>query len=272
MQNVSDSRIEFRFLKKLMEIKQMDSGLLNQKKEAEAKRCLAEIRLKDLQRKSSALKESFSKFDSFLKDNDEKKTRAVKKAAQESLICVEKTQELSMLKTKHESLKSCLEAQEKILKSGTMYQQYLDKVVEQNGFLEIREVLQRYEALDSAAQELRARIQDADSKCETKRGELQVLKDEITTKTLFYGNQIADLKVRLDLMRVKSSMWQNNLDESMMQVTQKNLELGQLQMATNNLHELVQKQLHGKSEVSDTTVKLDKIQHFILDLSEITSK
>ena len=88
------------------------------------------------------------KFDKFLKENDSKRARALKKASDERDATRGKDKEIEKLSEEIKVLSTYKDKTQSKLEKYAKYQRYLDKVLEvADEFQEIREITQRYDTL-----------------------------------------------------------------------------------------------------------------------------
>ena len=69
---------------------EVEHALIAQKEEFQMRMESLQQRTEELDRKEQQLKESLLKFDKFLKENDAKRARAIKKSAEEQELCKKK--------------------------------------------------------------------------------------------------------------------------------------------------------------------------------------
>ncbi|KNE61324.1 hypothetical protein AMAG_07061 [Allomyces macrogynus ATCC 38327] len=260
-----------RLLEKRREIADLEAGLTREKEDFRLRMTMLTQRREELNRKERMLGESLSKFEKFLKDNDAKRNRAVKKAHEERKLRDAKEQEIAKLKELAEKLSKVRVRQERAVRQGQHYQRYLESILEvSDGFAEIRDLLSRHDTLTATNAELSERARAAQDRTEVERLAFQVRTEESNTRILNMNNAIAALKVRYEELEAKSSQWQAAIESSMRNATQKSLELGQIRMASHNLFNLVKLHLNNRvTSTADTLAQLDKIQQFILDLTAI---
>ncbi|ELT94687.1 hypothetical protein CAPTEDRAFT_187728 [Capitella teleta] len=130
-------------------------------------------RREELERKEFQLKESLLKFDKFLKENDSKKARAIKKATDEKDLQKSKDKEIDRLRedTSH-LVKNRAKIQAK-LEKHIMFHKYLEKVLEgAEEFHEIREIIARYDTLTATHDDLMESEIGNQEKVEKQRGDL----------------------------------------------------------------------------------------------------
>eukprot|EP00116_Pleurobrachia_bachei_P014210 sb/3474472/ len=93
-----------RLLEKRREMTEVEQALNAQKEEFQMKMESIQQRREELERKEFTLKESLLKFDKFLKDNDAKKNRAVKKANTERDSKLQRMREIEALSVESSKL------------------------------------------------------------------------------------------------------------------------------------------------------------------------
>eukprot|EP00118_Oscarella_pearsei_P003882 m.16123 g.16123 ORF g.16123 m.16123 type:complete len:194 (+) comp26749_c0_seq4:49-630(+) len=119
-----------RLLEKRREMSEVEQALNAQKEEFQMKMESLQHRRGELERKEYQLKGSLLKFDKFLKENDSKRSRALKKATAEQEQTRAKTKEIELLKNKTDQLALQLGKQKKKLQKLSVYHRYLDRLIE----------------------------------------------------------------------------------------------------------------------------------------------
>merc|ERR1711976_353705 len=265
-----------RLLEKRREMAEVEQALAAQKEEFQMKMESLQQRREELERKEFQLKESLLKFDKFLKENDSKRARAIKKATDERDLKKTKDKEIDRLReeTSH-YLKSRGRIQNK-LEKHTIFHKYLEKVLETaEEFHEIREVIARYDTLTATHEDLMERDQINQEKMEKERSDLMKYTEEKNNDILSYNNQLAGLQTRLDKAQSQAVKWESKWTHIKNTAAKKTLLLGRIKMATHNLFQLVnrhQKTRRDEVEVEDTTEQLIRIQQYIQDLNQITAE
>lgn len=87
-----------KLLEKRRDMQEVEQGLSYQKQEFQLKMESVKNRRQELKRKENQLKESLVKFDKFLRENEAKMTRALKKAQEERRVRETKEQEIVKLR------------------------------------------------------------------------------------------------------------------------------------------------------------------------------
>ncbi|KAI9095857.1 hypothetical protein DFS34DRAFT_581995 [Phlyctochytrium arcticum] len=253
---------------------EVENGLNQQKEEFAMKIESLAQRREELARKETQLKESLMKFDKFLKENDAKRTRAIKKALDERKTREQKEVDIYNLRDTINHLSGKKDRQLQSVDTNLSYQRFLEAVLENvEEFGEVKDIIGRFDTLAATNAELLERAREASDRTEHDRMSFIHSTEEKNNTILNYNNDVAKLQTRLEELQSRSAKWQSECDQTMNNATQKSLLLGQIKMATNNLFNLVKSHLNNRlNTTSDTLVQLDKIQQFILDLSQITAE
>ncbi|KAJ3221289.1 Cilia- and flagella-associated protein 73 [Clydaea vesicula] len=262
-----------RLLEKRREMLEVENGLKQQKEEFALKMESLAQRREELARKETQLKDSLTKFDKFLKENDAKRTRALKKSLEERKLREQKEGEVNNLRENFTNLTQKKEHQLQIVDTNLSYQRYLESVIETVGeYGEVKDLIARYDTLAATNSELVERARNAQEKTERDRLNFIQSSEEKNNTILNCNNIIAKLQTKLEESQLKSGKWQSEWDHTLENATHKTLLLGQIKMATNNLFTLVKSHLNNRlNNTNDTLSQLDKIQQFICDLNQITS-
>ena len=89
-QEEADITSATRLLEERREMVEVEHALIAQKEEFQMRMESLQQRTEELDRKEQQLKDSLLKFDKFLKENDAKRARAIKKSAEEQELCKKK--------------------------------------------------------------------------------------------------------------------------------------------------------------------------------------
>ena len=131
-----------RLLEKRRETAEVEHALSAQKEEFSMKMEGLAQRRQELERKEQTLKQSLQKFDRFLKENDNKKLRALKKAKEERVLIGKKEQQIEELKSECKELEIERDQFRKKLEKYTIYQEYLERVLEfSDEFKDLHEII-----------------------------------------------------------------------------------------------------------------------------------
>ncbi|KAJ8042691.1 Coiled-coil domain-containing protein 42-like [Holothuria leucospilota] len=263
-----------RLLEKRREMSEVEQALAAQKEEFQMKTESLQQRREELERKEFQLKESLQKFDKFLKENDSKRARAVKKAHDETDLRKTKDKEISRLESDIRELETKKSKLMKRLDKHRIYHRYLEKTLEvAEEFQEIREIIARYETLVATHQDLVDKANRTQDAVDSEKSRLVKFTEDKNNEILNFNNQLAMLQTRLDKAQSEAVKWESVWTHIKNTAAKKTLLLGRIKMASHNLFQLVNRHLKQSSSATDNTVEqLTKIQMFIMDLTQITTE
>jgi len=293
-----------RLLEKRRETAEVEHALSAQKEEFSMKMEGLAQRRQELERKEQQLKQSLQKFDRFLKENDSKKSRALKKAMDERTMIKQKEQMIEQLKVECTGLESERDRFKQRLEKYTIYQSYLERVLElSDEFSELREIMARYDTLIATHNDLMKREQENQKTMEKEKLKFHKFMEDKNTEILHCNNQLAQLQTRLDKAQSDSVHWESKWTHIQNTAAKKTLLLGRIKIATHNLYQLVARHAKHNQDVENeeaeeeikkadkskddkqprkasanlaaagsteqTAMQLDRIQNFIQDLTQI---
>jgi len=262
-----------RLLEKRREMAEVEQALAAQKEEFQMKMESLQQRREELERKEYQLKESLLKFDKFLKENDSKKARALKKASDEKDASRGKDREIEKLKEEMNALVVYRDKTQGKLEKYAKFQKYLDKVLEvADEFQEIREITARYDTLMATHNELLANENRNQDEIEQEKARLNRFIEDKNNEVLNYNNLLAQLQTELEKTQSNAVKWESTWTHIQNTAAKKTLLLGRIKMATHNLFMLVHKHVKQTVPVDSTAEQLQKIQMFIQDLTQITNE
>ncbi|XP_021094007.1 coiled-coil domain-containing protein 42 isoform X2 [Heterocephalus glaber] len=204
-------------------------------------------------------------------ENDQKRIRALKKANKERELKRHHLRELTKAKQDMAALQLEHQQLSNKLQDYSIFNQYLEKVVENSEFEEIHEVIGRYKTLVSMHHDLMQSTREGQEKIERAKTRLARYMEEKDNEILQHNNELARLQMRFDRARSDVIVWESRWAHIQNTAAKKTLLLGTIKMATLNLFQVVSKQLKEATQVSleDTHKQLDMIQQFIQNLSDI---
>lgn len=262
-----------RLLEKRREMAEVEQALAAQKEEFQMKMESLQQRREELERKEYQLKDSLLKFDKFLKENDSKRARAVKKANDERELKKQKDKEIERVRDETDTHSNQKDKLHTKLERYTIFHQYMDKVLEAGEeFHEIRDIIARWDTLKATHQDLLERDQKNQDRVEKQRQDLMKYMEEKENQVLNYNNQLSGLQTRLDAAQSDAVKWESSWNHIKNTAAKKTLLLGRIKMATHNLYQLVKSHQNQVDDVEETTDQLSQIQIFVQDLSQITSE
>ncbi|XP_075424956.1 cilia- and flagella-associated protein 73 [Ascaphus truei] len=261
-----------RLLEKRREMVEVEQALSTQKEEFQMKTESLQQRRTELEHKEDKLKDSLFKFDKFLKENDAKRKRALRKVGEERQLAAQKEQETLRLQAENARLQLRKEALLHRQERNSVYHRYLQRVLGRTDeFQEVQEMIDRFNTLMATQDKLLQRDLENQEMAETEKARLQRYQEEGRSQILEQNNQLAELQGELERARAAVLQWESQWVQIQNTAAENTLRLGRIRMATLNLFQTITKQMRIKSEVpvEDTEAQLEKIQICLEDLSNI---
>ncbi|MEW5313954.1 MAG: hypothetical protein WDW38_005484 [Sanguina aurantia] len=236
------------------------------RKEEVFKRREEQLKLKDLE-----LQESLIRFSKFLQENDSKRARAEKKAADEIRARLQKEAEIEQLSEQLEELRTEKERVHEVLEKSMRYQHYLESVLEvADEYQEVSDLLLRHATLQATNSDLREHQRRCGELSERVRAELQVYAKQKTDEILNLNNSIARMKKELEGYEGEALLQESKKDSSLQVASQKTLEYGQVVLSTDNIFNRSRSRSKiGYPAESNPLQQLDVVGNFVSDLGAI---
>mmetsp|Transcript_5872 Transcript_5872/g.10173 ORF Transcript_5872/g.10173 Transcript_5872/m.10173 type:complete len:317 (+) Transcript_5872:175-1125(+) len=227
-----------RLLEKRRQMFEIQESLEQQKQEFFRKEEVFKRREEVLKKKDLELQESLIRFSKFLQENDSKRTRAEKKAADEIKLRHQKEAEIEILSENHAELKQTKKTTSEIVEQNMSYQQFLETALDfadESNLHEIGDLLKRYETLNDAYLIQKDRKTFSEEEQEKTRAELQTYSKVKTDEILNLNNEISRLKKILEQYERSAVIYQQEKDQALQNASRQVLEHGQVCMASVNL-------------------------------------
>ncbi|XP_066222550.1 coiled-coil domain-containing protein 42 isoform X1 [Saccopteryx leptura] len=258
-------------LEKKKEAKIMHHAMLQKKETFQRRMEALNLRWEELGIKEAQLKSHIQKFEQFIQENDQKRIRALKKANKERELRRQRVREVARAKQEIAALRLRHQQLSAKVQDYSVFNKFLERVVETSEFEEIHEVMARYKTLVSMHYDLMQSAQEGQEKIERAKAKLARYMEEKDDEILQHNNELARLQMRFDRARSDVIIWESRWAHIQNTAAKKTLLLGTVKMATLNLFQIVSKQLKETTSVSleDTHKQLDMIQQYIQDLSDI---
>ena len=225
-----------RLLEKRRLMFEVQEALEAQKEEFNRKEEMFKRREERLKKKDLELQESLIRFSKFLQDNDAKRTRAEKKAADEIKTRHVKEAEVTRLNETLSELRRRKVTEGPIVRKMLRTQQYLETVLETaDEYHEINDLLLRFETLKATNADLRAHAAATEDSQENTRVQLQAYVKARTDEQLQQNNTVSGTKKALEERERETGIKQTGFDASDQAASKKTLQVGQVRAATENL-------------------------------------
>jgi len=213
---------------------------LDAQKEDYARREDAFRRREDgLRKKDLELQESLIKFNKFLQENESKRNRAIKRAADEKKQRELKEVEIDALRLKLAACGAEATQLADTVGRNMKYTQYLQAVQEEveEDYQELGDLINRFVTLKDANGYLMAQQEQHEEQTDATRIEFATYAKTRTDEIFNGNNEVASLQQDLeDRVRVKQRL-QNSVDDAIRATSHKTLVLGQVLLAVENLRQ-----------------------------------
>ncbi len=211
--------------------------LLRQKQlEYKERMRLCDDREATLTARQEQTRESVTKFAKFMKENDAKRARALKRAADEARLRVEKDAEVEQTLLELEATQLKFQKMQGALDSWLKFQRFLEKVVDSSDdFSEIDNVLGWHETLSGTNRDLQLGVTERLEGIESTRAALADTMKTLQNDILVKSSHLASLREQLERERQSSMVREMSqlLKES--DLKDKIRVLGEASMSINNL-------------------------------------
>ncbi|CAH1163970.1 unnamed protein product [Phaedon cochleariae] len=160
---------------------------------------------KDLDKKEESLRENFCHFDTFVRENAEKRERASKKIKEDKLLAMQRQEEINDCQAKYIEIKQAKFEMDMKIKEYRIYDEFLDKVIETSDeFTSNQDMINRYLSLLNAKNYLAKLQEDNLRALETARSDMMKLIEEKNFIIMGLNNQIANLQSRYENANIKA--------------------------------------------------------------------
>ena len=228
-----------RLLEKRRQMFEVQEALDAQKEDFARREDAFRRREDGLRKKDLELQESLIKFNKFLQENESKRNRAIKRAADEKKQRELKEVEIDALRLKLAACGAEATQLAETVARNMKYTAYLSAVQEEveEDYQELGDLLNRFATLQGANSYLMRQQAAHEEQTDATRAEYGAYTKTRTDEIFNGNNEVASLQQELeDRARVKRGL-QHEVDESVRQTSHKTLVLGQVLLAVENLRQ-----------------------------------
>ncbi|NXI90616.1 CCD42 protein, partial [Psophia crepitans] len=192
-------------------------------------------RWRDVHAKEAQLKVHMEKSGRILKEHDQMRIQALKKASKEREMKIQKESELVRARRKLEALKNKHQKLCQKVQKYSIFTKYLEDVVKISQFEEIQEVIWRYETLVRVHKDLLQSQQGHMEMSEQAKVLLDQYMAEKEAEILQYQNELVQLQLRYDQAQSDIVPWETRWADIQNMTAKKALKLETVKMAILNL-------------------------------------
>ncbi|NXV83334.1 CCD42 protein, partial [Atlantisia rogersi] len=192
-------------------------------------------RWRDLHSKEAQLKSHMEKYGRTLKENDELRRQALKKAIEEREKRIQKDRELLRAKRELEDLRNKHQKLFNKVQKYSIFKKYLEDVVKISQFEDIQGVISRYRTLLRVCQDLLQAQQGHVEMSQQARLLLDRYTAEKEAEILQHRNELVQLQLRLEQAQSDTLLWQTRWDAMQSTTAERAQELGSIATAIHSL-------------------------------------
>ncbi|KAM3145342.1 hypothetical protein pb186bvf_002670 [Paramecium bursaria] len=199
------------------------------------------------------LQEELINFCKYLQDNEAKKKRAENRMREEQKIRIQKEQDQKDLEKQHEDLVISSKKLDKKVTSLKKYEEYLESISKNypDQYHDLQAIIDRYNTLMGSNEKLVKEHQLIDSQLEKLKYESSQYEAQKNQEILQYNNEIKDFQKKLEEKTNEKNQLQQTAESYSNQAQSKNLILGRIFMAIDNLNTRCQEGLQRMKQDFD---------------------
>ena len=226
-----------RLLEKRRQMFEVQEALDAQKEDFERREHAFQQREEALRKKDLALQESLIKFNKFLQENESKRNRAIKRAADEKKQIALKEQDIVRLQAELEECGARSKELAQTVARNKRYMSYLEEVQEhvQEDYPELQDLLNRFNTLRNANTHLAEEQRSHEDEHDSVRAEFTEYSRRATNDLFNQSNQVASLTQDLEHRERVKQRLQKEFETSIRATSDKTLEMGQVLLAVEHL-------------------------------------
>ncbi|XP_041071023.1 coiled-coil domain-containing protein 42 homolog [Carcharodon carcharias] len=264
-------------LKKEVEVDQVNAELEAKRQEFFQRMEAITQRRAEFERKEHVNRERALKFDKFLRDNEAKRRRAIKKYQFEVKENEVKKKELQDLLQQFEEMKVRQQKLQRTVSKCKVYEDYLLKVIDNlpENYLEysaesvVMSIIQKHETLGATNETLINNLSRLSDEVEQRQHNLETLRQEYDTTKLMINSQLSVRRMECDEIKERNKRMEMKLNLHRGNFIHQSKGLGALLLAINNLADQCYMRHYGILEEIGILPKLDMVKEFIMEKKDI---
>jgi chromosome segregation ATPase len=279
-----------RLLEKRRQMFEVQEALNSQKDEFNRREDAYRRREDGLRRKDLELQESLIKFNKFLQENESKRYRAQRRAADEQKQ--QHIKDIEIRKLEQQLSEKLLEESDlkDEVEKNLQYQDFLENMCQTMSkyFPEISDILGRYKTLKEANQQLLEQKQRDDEDMDARTKEFSAFRKDKENQILNQNNEIAELQMQMEETIAVTTKVKNNIDKEKTEKSTREVTLGSILSSSSNILDRCEQNFrarHNKPQreksperpedanlsyvVDKCMAKLDEISMFMVDFMEV---
>jgi hypothetical protein len=242
LQTTSQTSQSTQLLKKRKEMKEVDNALELMKNDYKRRMDDCEERRISFENKQAKMRDQVLKFERFIQENDHKRMRAEAKSKAERKLYMEKLDEIEKLKESLLKLQKSKEELQLQLQLRRCFRDYLENIVESSDktsdmtYEEVPDVLNRYDVLTAANDDLVTVEGVQDLKVDEYRKKLQLLQQQAQNIELTGNSELQEKQKELELLREKYEKYEHENELKLDKEKNVQQEWGAVEGAVKNIY------------------------------------
>jgi len=231
-----------------------------------------EFNLLFLKSQQAEMKDQVTKFDKFLKENEVKRTRALKRADEERKVFATKDEESKALFQELAKLKLQCDAIKKLVEKEQRYEKYLEEVVrsgKSDDFADVPDLLGRYETLRDTHNDLRKNQVRTGEEIEELRNLIASNVKDKQNEILVSNSETANCQKKLEALRSETLSLEQDMAARDNVAKLRIRTLGEIKLAILNIHQRCQFKTRFDDRDPPLNLLLANIEVKLTTLNEI---
>lgn len=260
-------------LRQAVDVEHADRDLAEKREEFKKRMEVCKAKEEELQIRRQKINDRVLKFDKFLRENEAKRNRALKKYQQEVRDNERKSKELVKLNSELEDLKNHRTLLKKRLERYKIYETYLTRVIdimpenylEMTGDSMIGSIIQRHEGLSATNQSLVDRNHLIQTSIEESQKTVDDLKQENSKQKLIFNSQLASLQDQKEKLMETNEIREQRATMNHQKMRSLMGKLGQVLMGIDNLANQSHRRHWPALHKMSYSQKLSMVQEYLLE-------
>mmetsp|Transcript_9226 Transcript_9226/g.30446 ORF Transcript_9226/g.30446 Transcript_9226/m.30446 type:complete len:313 (+) Transcript_9226:120-1058(+) len=224
-------------LQKKKKMQEVQSELDRKKREYDQRMKRCKEKENELAEKQEKIRESVIRFEKFVKENDAKRHRALRKEKDEINSRKLKEQEIVALQLQLEQQVKKKEQFQQMVRKLSVYEEFLELVVESSDeFQEVNDILMRHATLAASNQDLREVVENGNLQMEELRAMLSAYTKEKEDEILVATSSIAGQQKRTEQLKIDNAKVEQTIAYRESLFYDKKRKLGEAKMAIANIY------------------------------------
>ncbi|XP_035733374.1 coiled-coil domain-containing protein 42 homolog isoform X1 [Vespa mandarinia] len=262
----------FELIKTFRDLNISENKLREKWNEQEIERKEMDAQWKELREQELIFRESFIKYNNFVKENQEKRQRSKQKILGERERQKQYQTDIENLQERLNYMKGIREKMEKYVGIYKKYQDYLEKVIsETKQFRSITEIFERYENLIEVKRSLSEQQEKNIELLEETEAEIYRMTEAKSQTLIRLNNKLSTLQGRYEKAKIEVLKWEMLITKIKEAAIGKYLELARVKDCSKNIYHQICKRKERLPILDDNDIEhqLLEIKRTILELRRI---